>query len=179
VPGAAVTLTDLSTHTTLHAISSDTGEYTFSEVAGHRQTLSIVKAGFQDASQQFSPVLQQTVNVVLYLAPLSQSVTVKGTINPEATAVPTREDVMLMPGTVRVIDQKQIEASGPVAGGAQMVQSTPGANVMGYGNTGATKYSILINGIQQGWAGEATGFTAPGSLGITFDGVPVADPANP
>ncbi len=34
-----------------------------------------------------------------------------------------------------------------------------------------------MNGIQQGWAGEATSFTAPGSLGITYDGIPVADPA--
>jgi iron complex outermembrane recepter protein len=58
-----------------------------------------------------------------------------------------------------------------------MIASTPGANVVGYGQSGATKYTILLNGIQQGWAGEATSFTAPGSLGITFDGVPVADPA--
>ena len=39
------------------------------------------------------------------------------------------------------------------------------------------KYTVLLNGIQQGWAGEATSFTAPGSLGITYDGIPVADPA--
>ncbi len=58
-----------------------------------------------------------------------------------------------------------------------MMASTPGANVVGYGETGATKYTVLLNGIQQGWAGEATSFTAPGSLGITYDGIPVADPA--
>jgi iron complex outermembrane receptor protein len=177
IPGAAVSLTDLNTNTVMHTISSASGEYSFPEVAGHRQLLSIVKSGFETASQQFSPVLQQNVNVILYLAPLAQSVTVKGTINPEATPVPTRGQVMLMPGTVRVIDRKEIEASGPVAGGAQMVQSTPGANVMGYGETGSTKYTIVLNGIQQGWAGEASSFTGPGSLGITFDGVPVADPA--
>ena len=177
IPGAAVSLTDLTTNTVQHTISSASGEYSFAEVAGHRQLLSIVKSGFETTSQQFSPVLQQNLNVILYLAPLSQSVTVKGTINPEATPVPTRGQVMLMPGTVRVIDRKEIEASGPVAGGAQMVQSTPGANVMGYGQTGSTKYTVILNGIQQGWAGEATSFTGPGSLGITFDGVPVADPA--
>jgi iron complex outermembrane receptor protein len=49
--------------------------------------------------------------------------------------------------------------------------------VSGYGETGSTKYTIMVNGIQQGWAGEATSFTAPGSLGITYDGIPVADPA--
>ncbi len=84
---------------------------------------------------------------------------------------------MVTAETLRVLDRKQIAAAGPVAGGAQMVSFTPGANVVGYGETGATKYSILLNGIQQGWAGEATSFTEPGSLGITYDGVPVADAA--
>jgi iron complex outermembrane receptor protein len=177
VPGAAVSLTDLTTNRVRNTISGPDGSYSFTEVAAHRQLLTVVKSGFETASQQFSPMLQQGVNVTLYLAPLSQSITVKGTINPEATPVPTRGQVMLMPGTVRVIDRKEIEASGPVAGGAQMVQSTPGANVMGYGQTGSTKYTVILNGIQQGWAGEATSFTGPGSLGITFDGVPVADPA--
>ena len=76
-----------------------------------------------------------------------------------------------------MLDRKQLDAAGPVAGGAQMLQATPGTNVVGYGETGGTKYSILLNGIQQGWAGEATSFTGPGSLGITYDGIPVADPA--
>ena len=91
--------------------------------------------------------------------------------------MPTREDVMLMPETVRVLDRKQLDAAGPLAGGAQVLQATPGANVVGYGETGATKYTVILNGVQQGWAGEATSFTAPGSLGITYDGIPVADPA--
>ncbi len=84
---------------------------------------------------------------------------------------------MVMLETVRVLNRKQLDTGGPLAGGAQMIRSTPGANVVGYRETGATKYTVLLNGIQQGWAGEATSFTAPGSLGITFDGIPVADPA--
>ena len=76
-----------------------------------------------------------------------------------------------------MLDRKQLDAAGPVAGGAQMLQATPGTNVVGYGETGGTKYTVILNGIQQGWAGEATSFTAPGSLGITYDGIPVADPA--
>lgn len=177
IPGAAVSLTDLSTGKVLQTISSANGEYSFDAVAARAQLLTVVKSGFETYSQHFSAKNQTSLNVTMLLATLSQSVTVRGTINPEATPVPTRAQVMLMPGTVRVIDRKEIEASGPVAGGAQMVQSTPGANVMGYGQTGSTKYTIILNGIQQGWAGEATSFTGPGSLGITFDGVPVADPA--
>ena len=36
---------------------------------------------------------------------------------------------------------------------------------------------MLLNEIQQGWSGEATSFTAPGSLGVTFDGIPIVYPA--
>jgi len=39
--------------------------------------------------------------------------------------------------TIRIIDRKQIDAAGPMAGGAQMISSTPGANVFGYGQTGS------------------------------------------
>lgn len=44
--------------------------------------------------------------------------------------------------------------------------------MVGYGETGATKYSILLNGIQQGWAGEATSFNSADSYhpGVRVDG---------
>ncbi|HVU44545.1 MAG TPA: TonB-dependent receptor, partial [Terracidiphilus sp.] len=128
-------------------------------------------------SLRILPATQHTITATLQVAKLAESVVVRGTVDPEAKPMPTREDVMLTPETVRVLDRKQLDAGGPLAGGAQMIQSTPGANVVGYGETGATKYTVILNGIQQGWAGEATSFTAPGSLGITFDGIPVADPA--
>ena len=120
---------------------------------------------------------QHSITATLQVAALNDSVIVRGTVDPEATPVPTREDVMLMSNTVRVLDRKQLDAAGPLAGGAQVLQATPGANVIGYGETGGTKYTVIVNGVQQGWAGEATSFTAPGSLGITYDGIPVADPA--
>ncbi|MGA8530580.1 MAG: TonB-dependent receptor, partial [Acidobacteriaceae bacterium] len=140
--------------------------------------LAVQKSGFESFTQRVAPTQGvTTIDASLKVAALAESVTVRGTVNPEAKPVPSREDVMVTPGTLRVLDRKQIEAAGPVAGGAQMVALTPGANVVGYGETGGTKYTILLNGIQQGWAGEATSFTGPGSLGITYDGVPVADPA--
>ncbi len=179
IPNAAVTLTDLTTNTAAHTTTNAQGQYGFNDVSAHPQLLIIVKAGFGTYSQGVTPSATSatTVNATLNVASLAQTVTVRGTVNPEAKPVPSREDVMLTPDTQRVLDRLQLEAAGPVAGGAQMIQATPGANVMGYGQTGGTKYSILLNGIQQGWAGEATSFTAPGSLGITFDGVPVSDPA--
>jgi iron complex outermembrane receptor protein len=179
VPDASVTLTDLTTDKVVHTTTGADGQFTFSNVSADPQLVTIEKSGFEPFTQRISLGAQPsaTVNATLAVATLAESVVVRGTVVPDAQPVPTREDVMLQPQTVRVLDRKQLDAAGPVAGGAQMISSTPGANVVGYGETGATKYSILLNGIQQGWAGEATGFTAPGSLGITFDGVPVADPA--
>jgi iron complex outermembrane recepter protein len=179
ITNAAVTLTDLTTQNSLHATTGPDGQFNFSDVPAEAQQITIVKSGFEEFTQQVTPSAAGAamVNATLNVASLAQSVVVRGTVNPAAKPVPSREDVMLTTGTLRVLDRLQLEAAGPVAGGAQMIQQTPGANVVGYGETGGTKYSILLNGIQQGWAGEATSFTAPGSLGITFDGVPVGDPA--
>jgi iron complex outermembrane receptor protein len=179
IPDAAVSLTDLATGKVVHTTTGADGQFTFKDVPSDPQLVLIEKFGFESFTQRVTPATQPsiTVNATLNVATLSDSVVVRGTVLPEAQPVPTREDVQLMPQTVRILDRKQIDAAGPVAGGAQMLSSTPGANVVGYGETGATKYTVLLNGIQQGWAGEATSFTAPGSLGITYDGVPVADPA--
>ncbi len=179
VPDARVSLANLATNSVLRTTTSADGRYSFSNVAPDPQLVTVEKEGFQSFTQRISLATQPsvTVDATLSIASLAQTMVVRGTVVPDAQPVPTRDDVMMLPLTVRVLDRKQLDAAGPVAGGAQMIQSTPGANVIGYGETGATKYTILLNGIQQGWAGEATSFTAPGSLGITFDGVPVADPA--
>ncbi|MFP5237699.1 MAG: TonB-dependent receptor [Acidobacteriota bacterium] len=179
VQGAAVTLTDLKTHTVFHAVSGADGRYMFSNVLADPAIVTVQKAGFDNFNQRIAPSANASVTIDATMNPAAsyESVVVRGTVDPEAKPVPTREDVMLAPETLRVLDRQQLDAAGPVAGGAQMIQSTPGANVVGYGETGATKYSILLNGVSQGWAGEATSFTAPGSLGVTFDGIPIADPA--
>jgi iron complex outermembrane recepter protein len=180
VPNAAVTLTDLTTNTAQSTTTGGDGKFQFDHVLPDPQLVAIEKSGFESFSQHITPAKQNastTIHATLQVATLAESVVVRGTVDPEAKPVPSRDDVMLTPDTIRVLDRKQLDAAGPVAGGAQMIESTPGANVIGYGETGATKYSILLNGIPQGWAGEATSFTEPGSLGITFDGVPISDPA--
>jgi iron complex outermembrane receptor protein len=177
--GAIVSLKDLTTTKVIHATTDAEGQFVFTEVPSDPQLVTIEKSGFETFAQRVSPTEKPSpaIKATLNVATLSESVVVRGTVDPEARPVPTREDVMVTPGTVRVLDRKQLDAAGPLAGWAQMLQSTPGANVVGYGETGATKYTVLLNGIQQGWSGEATSFTAPGSLGVTFDGIPIADPA--
>lgn len=179
VQGAAVTLTDLTTHTVYHTVSGVDGRYIFSDVLPDPSMVTVQKAGFDNFTRRVAPAKNAslTVDASMNAAGSYESVVVRGTVDPEAKPVPTREDVMLAPETLRVLDRKQLDAGGPVAGGAQMIASTPGANVFGYGETGATKYTVMLNGLQQGWAGENQGFTGAGSLGVTFDGIPVGDAA--
>ncbi|MDE2006235.1 MAG: TonB-dependent receptor, partial [Rhodospirillales bacterium] len=92
-----------------------------------------------------------------------------------ATRQPTQQEVFHSNQSIRVLDKAQLQAAGPVGGAAQALAITPGANVTGYGNSGATKYNISIDGIHQGWGGYG-GYTDNGSLGVTFDGVPIVDP---
>ncbi len=179
IPGATVTITDLATNKSIHTVSGKDGQFELSNVPADAVLVVIEKNGFASFTKRYPEggAGTITINASLNVASLSATVVVSGTVDPEAKPVPTREDVMLTPETLRVLDRQEIEMGGPMAGGAQMVQNTPGANVVGYGQTGATKYTIILNGIQQGWAGENQGFTEPGSLGITFDGIPVADAA--
>lgn len=179
IPKAAVSLTNLTTSKVIHTTTGGDGRFVFMDVSLDPQLITVEKSGFESFTERVTPAAQHatTIEAMLNVATLSESVVVRGTVDPEAKPVPTREDVMMTPETLRVLDRKQLDAGGPVAGGAQMIASTPGANVVGYGESGSTKYTVILNGIQQGWAGEATSFTAPGSLGITFDGVPVGDPA--
>ena len=78
--------------------------------------------------------------------------------------------------SIKVLGKEQIAAAGPLGGSAQALSYAPGVGVSSYGNTGATKNSISINGIKQGWGGFSGGQIDDGSLSVTFDGVPMVDP---
>ncbi len=95
---------------------------------------------------------------------------------PATASVPTQQQQFGSGETVRVLDPQQMQSIGPVAGGAQIFGLAPGAYVNGYGSTGATKYTISLDGIGQGWGGYG-GYTGGASLMVTLDGVPIVDPA--
>ncbi len=99
-------------------------------------------------------------------------VTAKPAVGTQAIAP---EQVFAAPQTVRVIDKAQLDTLPPVGGAGQAFSLTPGAYVNGYGATGATKYTIALDGIGQGWGGYG-GYTGGASLMITMDGVPIVDP---
>ncbi|MHB8478612.1 MAG: TonB-dependent receptor plug domain-containing protein [Steroidobacteraceae bacterium] len=80
--------------------------------------------------------------------------------------------------TTKVLDQDQMKESSIVGGVAKALGVVPGVSTSSYGSTGAAKTTISIDGIKIGWAGFSGGNPDNGSLGVTFDGVPMANPGN-
>lgn len=80
--------------------------------------------------------------------------------------------------TVKVIGKHEIASASPVGGAAAALAFAPGVNVSSYGGTGASKSSISINGIKTGWTGFSGGNFDNGSIGVSFDGIPMVNPGN-
>ncbi len=103
-----------------------------------------------------------------------QGLTVNGQSEVVKT-VATPTEVFASPETIRVTSETEMQTLGPAVGGAQGFGLNPGAYVNGYGATGATKYTIALDGVGQGWGGYG-GYTGGASLMVTMDGVPIVDP---
>ncbi len=178
IPSAEVSLTQSDSGAVAHTVADANGQYELDGLAPGTYTLVASKAGFvvyhQD-SLQLSAGQLLDADISMSLPVVSQSVTVHGTLD-GVTTKPSQEQVLVSNQSIRVIDRQQMSIVGPVAGGAQAISTAPGAIVTGYGNTGATKYTVTLNGLNQGWGGYG-GYTGGAALGITFDGVPVIDPA--
>jgi hypothetical protein len=106
IPHAVVSLTDLATNTVIHTTADSAGEFVFKNVLSGPKVISIEKSGFESFTLRFSPATQHSITATMQVAKLTDSVIVRGTVDPEASQVPTREDVMVMPETVRVLDRK-------------------------------------------------------------------------
>ncbi|PKY11559.1 hypothetical protein B1757_03915 [Acidithiobacillus marinus] len=91
--------------------------------------------------------------------------------------VPSQKKIFHSAYSEKLITKGQIAALGPMANSAEILSVAPGVHVVGsYGNTGATKMQININGIKQGW-GHLKGDVSGHSIMVTFDGIPMNDPA--
>ena len=106
VPSAAVTLTNLSTNTAIHTTTNKGGHFVFSGISTGAEIISIEKSGFESYSAPVSPATQNTITATLQVAKLSDSVVVRGTVNPEATPVPSREEPHI--GSFRHGEQDQM-----------------------------------------------------------------------
>ena len=78
----------------------------------------------------------------------------------------------------KALDRQQLKSAGVVGGAAQALSFAPGIAVSGYGQTGGTKASISINGLNQGWSGVSPGTVDNGNLAISFDGIPMVNAAS-
>lgn len=84
--------------------------------------------------------------------------------------------VLKSSSAVKVVTKKQIKFTGPTTGAAMALKVAPGVEVAGYGVSGATKNSVTVNGLKQGWGGAAGGNVDDGSISVTFDSLPMVDP---
>ncbi|MDE3104080.1 MAG: TonB-dependent receptor [Acidobacteriota bacterium] len=178
VASAEVVVTNLATGVTVRGVTDAGGSYAFTSLRPGDYKVVISKPGFKNFQMssvhvENGQLLQEKAS--LEITSVGISVDVVGRLQ-GVTEQPTQQDVFESNQQLRVLDRQQIESTGPVAGSAQIIALTPGANVTGYGNTGATKNTIGVNGVSQGWGGYG-GYSGGGALAITFDGVPVADPA--
>ena len=177
VAGADVTVTNLGSGTEMHAASDASGSFSVMGLRPGRYKIVVNRQGFQTTTMDALSLTAGhalTETVALKVAAVGETVNVTAAM-PGVTEQPSQQQIFESDEQIRVLDSKQMEAVGPLAGAAQIVSETPGANVTGYGDTGATKYTVGINGVSQGWGGYG-GYTGGGALAITFDGVPIVDP---
>lgn len=178
VPGAQISVTDVTTGAVVGTTTDASGAFQVTGLAAHSYQVTAQRRGFAIFTQKVAVRDGQITGVQAKLAlhEVVQTVMVRsGAVN-GATIAPTQAEVFKSGQSIRVLDREQINALSPVAGSAQILSIAPGVNVTGFGNTGATKSTITLNGIQQGWGGFG-GFTTAGDLGVTFDGIPVSDAA--
>lgn len=83
-----------------------------------------------------------------------------------------------IPLSIASLGTNQKEAVGPAGGAAQLLAMAPGVHIgNGYGATGASKYNFSINGLKQGWRDTKGGY-GQSVISVTFDGIPMNDPAS-
>lgn len=179
ITGASVMVTNTTTGATVaRGITKSNGNFEIQGLPALPYLVTIVKSGFAAHSEEVTlePGESSVLNARLLVSSMVQTVEVHATA-PGATAVSTQQDVFNSHETLRVLTRKQMDSSGPLAGAGQIIAQAPGANVVSYGNTGGTKSTIVLNGINHGWGGYG-GYNYPGSLGVTLDGIPIVDAAS-
>lgn len=97
-----------------------------------------------------------------------------GYVLPGASTQPTKKQVFHSGQTTRVLGRAILDAAGPVGGAGQVLSYAPGVNVNGYGVSGATKETVTVNGVNQGWTG-LNGYNQNGGVSVSLDGVPISD----
>ena len=139
-----------------------------------------------------SPTRQPVTATATAAQPIATAGSLSGSIQPTALmhtivvagtkalntldALPTEKQIFNSTQSIKVIGRKQIATAGPAAGATQVLAIAPGVNSSTDSPAGATRGSISVNGMKTGWSGAA-GNGNDGTVMVTFDGVPMVDPA--
>jgi len=176
IPGATVTITNTSSGTVTGTTTDAQGNFQVDGLAAGRYVVTVKELNFKTYREQIAlgSGQQATVSPRLEVRAATQSVEVHASAVPGATLQPSQQEILKSNQTIRVLGRRQMDAVGPLAGASQVISMAPGANVVSYGSTGQQKATIAINGVNQGWGGYG-GYTYPGSLGVTLDGIPIVD----
>ena len=152
VVGAEVTATNLASSEEAHTATDASGNYQLVGLKPGKYSVVAMKPGFQTVTLASVTVVGGQMAAGSASLPVSSEATTVNVLGdlPGATGQPTQLEVFNSNQQLRILDRQQIETAGPVAGSAQIIALTPGANVTGYGNTGATKYTIGVNASPRG-----------------------------
>ncbi|MDX5935828.1 TonB-dependent receptor plug domain-containing protein [Acidithiobacillus thiooxidans] len=128
------------------------------------------------AQTRSARVRQKTNQQSIAVGEVSSNVVTQSAYAQPTPELPSQKKIFKSGVSSKVLGRNEIEAAGPAAGGAQMLSYAPGVNVVGSYGTGAAKAQISIDGIKQGW-GHPKPSGAAHSIAISFDGIPMNDPA--
>ena len=169
VPGAAATLTNLSTQQIKTATSSDAGQYRFSELAPGTYKLVVTASGFQSTTLPDLALAAETprdVTVTLHAGGASETVTVN------ADQVPVLQTSDASIGST--VDSEQLQRL-PVVGGNpyELLRTAPG--ITGDGARAGNGNAIFLpNGAGPGGSSRGI-FQTENQTQISADGQRVAD----
>src|SRR5487761_751594 len=136
VSGVEIVVTNAASGSAMRTKSGTDGTFIITGLPSGTYTLQAVKPGFLTFSQkniQLQAGQTLTTDISLRLPSLAQSIEVRAKAPgvAGATPQPTQQQLFNAGQTIRVLDRKQMDAAGPLAGAAQIVSYTPGANVIG------------------------------------------------
>jgi len=129
IAGAGITATNTISKLASNAATDASGNYVILRLKPGNYSVVVTKDGFQTvtfAAVQVIPNKLASLSASLPTGSVDTSVSVTSGID-GATVQPTQQDVFTSDQQLRVLDSKQIEAAGPVAGSAQIIAETPGA----------------------------------------------------
>lgn len=196
IPGATITLTDLSTNHTQTATSSSAGVYTLNALPPDTFTLTVSAPGFKDKTLknvQITPEQANAVNVTLSLGQATQTVTVNGAqanlLNTETATLSgtiTSKQIQHLPSFNRDVFQLAQLAPGVYGDGAQAsgggTFNNPGNQGPGGSGAGAGGIFQTENGPQIQSAGgqyETNGISVDGisTVSAVWGGTSVITPS--